>query len=210
MLAVAAVTSLASLVRSRAAYAGALTEAIGQGNVSLHVSPEAADLVRAELASVLAVAVASGDARRTAHLLSLMADRSFTLEDIAPALVAGGAVGQAAVQAAARLARPGEGPALLAMVPPGEDLEVERAVLALARALGAPADRARLESAYARSKDRADAMAAGLWAEAITGLARFEPDTAMRELHGAAQGPDSPRRAAAIRALGELGRAAGS
>ena len=96
------------------------------------------------------------------------------------------------------------------MVPPGEDLEVERGVLALARALGAPAERARLESAYARSKDRADAAAAGLWAEAITGLARFEPDTAMRELHAAAQGSDSPRRAVAIRALGVLGWAGGS
>src|SRR6185437_12791596 len=97
------------------------------------------------------------------------------------------------------------GGTLLAMVPPGEDDEIERDVLSAARGLGAIADRARLDWALARAGSREDAGAAGLWAEALTCMARTEPDAAVKQLRKAALGHDSPRRAAALKALGDLG-----
>ncbi len=206
-LAVAAVASVLALLGVRSAYAAALSDALRKGRVSLDVSPAVAEVLHGELSSVLADAVRARDARRAGSLLSLMTDRLFALPDLAPAFAAGasGDIGRAATRAALRLARPGDGGTLLAMVPPGEDDEIERDVLSAARGLGAIADRARLDWALARAGSREDAGAAGLWAEALTCMARTEPDASVKALRKAALGPDSPRRAAAIKALGDLG-----
>ena len=195
MLGMGSVLSVLALLGVRWAYAGALAEALGEGRVTLDVSPATAELIHGQLRGVLADAVRSSDARRAVPLLSLMSDRLFTLEDLRPAFAAGasGEIGRAAVQAALRLARPGDGATLLAMVPPGEDDEIERDVLAAARGLGAIADRARLDWALARAGTREGASAAGLWAEALTCLARAEAGH-LRE--AAPQGGDGPRLAA--------------
>jgi Cyclic nucleotide-binding domain len=207
MLGAGAALSILLILGVRWAYTGALADALGKGRMTLDVSPGTAELLKSELCGVLAAAAGASDARRALPLLSLMGDRLFVLEDLAPAFAPGVSdeIERAAAQTALRLVRPGEGATLLAMVPPGQDDETERAVLAAARGLGVVADRTRLEWALARGQAREDAAAADLWAEALTGLARTDPDAALKQLRTAALDADSPRRAAALRAMGDLG-----
>ncbi|MFT3766715.1 MAG: cyclic nucleotide-binding domain-containing protein [Minicystis sp.] len=207
MLGVTAALAVVSLLGVRRAYTTALAEALGEGKVTLDVSPATAELLRGELRRLLETAAREGDAERAAKLVSVMSDRLFRLDDLAPALAPGApplAVREAA-RAALRLARPGEGAALLAMLPAGDDDELERDILAAARALGTAVDRARIDRALSRGRAADGEAAAGLWAEALSALAATEKDAAVKQLRKAALGPDSPRRAAAIRALGELG-----
>ncbi len=195
-----------SLLGVRRAYTAALAEALGEGRVTLDVSPAAAALLRSELRGMLDRAVQARDEAGAERLLSLMNDRLFQLEDLAPALDPGApaSVRRVAARAALRLARPGEGPLLLRRLPPGDDDALERDVLAAARALSSPVDRARIDRALDRGKRAEDADAAGLWAEALVALAATQRDAAVKQLRKASLGPNSPRRAAALRALGEL------
>jgi hypothetical protein len=195
-----------SLLGVRRAYTAALAEALGEGRVTLDVSPAAAALLRSELRGMLERAVSGRDDAGAERLLSLMSDRLFRLEDLAPALdpAAPPAVRAVAARAALRLARPGEGPLLLRRLPPGDDDELERDVLAAAHALSAPIDRPRVDRALDRGKRGEGAAAAGLWAEALVVLAATSRDAAVKQLRKAALGPDSPRRASALRALGAL------
>jgi CRP-like cAMP-binding protein len=97
------------------------------------------------------------------------------------------------------------GARLLAICPDDADLEVERAVLAAARSLGAPVPRERAQRAQVTAMAGGEAPAAlALWAEALTCLAGTDRDPAVKQLRKAALGEDAPRRAVALRALGEL------
>ena len=207
MIGVTAAISVVSLLGVRRATTAALADALGEGRVTFDVSPQTADLLRGELRRLLGEAVRAGDATRAARLVSLMTDRLFRLEDLTPALAPGAppAVVREAVRAAIRLARPGEGATLLAMLPPRDDDALERDVLAAARALGAAIDRARIDRAIARGQASDGVAPADLWAEGQHALASIETNAAVKQLRKAALGADSPRRAAAIRALGELG-----
>ncbi len=188
------------------AYTAALAEAVGQGRLALDVSASTVAVLRAELARLLGEAAAAGDVAAAERTLGIYGERHFVIDDVAPALSATSApIRRAAVRAAIRLARPGEGARLLALVRPDADVEVERDVLAGARALGAipPEDRAR--AALDRVRDaETDAAEVRLWAEALVCLASHTKDPAVKQLRKAALGPDSPRRAAAVEALGEL------
>jgi hypothetical protein len=201
LVSVTAALSVAALFGVRRAYTKALAEALGEGRVTLDVSPAAAELLRTELRTQLQKAAAAGDVERTARLCSVMSDRLFHIEDLAPALAAGS---QEAVRAALRLARPGEGAELLARLPPADDDALETEILAAARALGAAVDRARIDRAVARGKAAETAVAADLWAEGVSAWSALEKDAAVKQLRKAALGADGPRRAAAMRALGEL------
>lgn len=205
LIAATAALSVVALLGVRRAYTAALAHALGEGRVTLDVSPSAAPLLRGELRRLLEEAVREGDVTRAEALVSVMSDRLFRLEDLAPALGAPeGPARRAAARAAVRLARPGEGAALLAMLPPSDDDELERDVLAAARSLGVRVDRARVDRAFARGSAGEGAASADLWAEALSALASTERDAAVKKLRKAALAADSPRRAAAIRALGEL------
>lgn len=207
MIGLTAALSAAALLGVRRAYTAALADALGEGKLSFDVTPETAELLRGELRRLLGEAVRAGDASRTAKLASVMSDRLFRLSDLAPALGpdAPPLAAREAARAALRLARSGEGGALLAAIPPGDDDDLEREVLAAARSLGASIDRARIDRALSRAGQAATAPAAELWAEALCALAATDTNVAVKQLRKAALGADSPRRAAAIRALGELG-----
>lgn len=209
MLAVAAALSVLALSGVRRAYTAALADALGEGKVALDVSPATAELLRAELRAVLAAAVREGDAARTEKLVAVMSDRLFRLPDVAPALAPSlpASTRHAAARAALRLAREGEGDALLAMVPASDDDELERDLLTTARALSARVDRARVDRALDRGRAAETEIAADLWAAALSALTAVEKDAAVKQLRKGALGADSPRRAAALRALGELGEA---
>jgi hypothetical protein len=204
LIAATTALSVVALLGVRRAYTAALAQALGEGRVTLEVSPGAAPLLRGELGRLLEAAVREGDAPRAEALVSVMSDRLFQLEDLAPALAAPDSAARRAVaRAALRVARPGEGEALLAMLPAGDDDALERDVLAAARGLGAAVDGARIDRALGRGDGDGEA-AAGLWAEALSARAQTARDAAVKRLRKAALGPDSPRRAAAIRALGDL------
>lgn len=202
LIGVTAALSIAALLGVRRAYTKALAEALGEGRVTLDVSPASAELLRTELRRQLEMAAAAGDTERAARLCSVMSDRLFHLEDLAPALATGS---PEAVRAALRLARPGEGAELLSRIPPSDDDALEKEILAAARALGARVDRARVDRAVARGKAAETAVAADLWAEGVSAWSLLEKDAAVKQLRKAALGADGPRRAAALRALGELG-----
>jgi hypothetical protein len=205
MLAVTAALSVVALLGVRRAFTEALAETLGKGRDKPEVSPANAELLRGELRGMLDAAVRDGDGDRAAGIVSV-SDELFRLDDLAPALAPGAppAAARAAAAAAMRLARPGEGDALLAMLPPGDDDALERRVLARARGLGAGAPRPRLDRALARGAAAEDEAAAELWAEALSAISLTEKDAAVKQLRKAARAGDSPRRAAAIRALGEL------
>ncbi|APR83092.1 cAMP protein kinase regulatory chain [Minicystis rosea] len=207
LLFVTAALSVVALLGVRRAYTSALAEALGEGRVTLDVSPATAELLRGELRRLLESAVRAGDDERAARLVSVMSDRLFRLEDLAPALAPGApaATTREATRAALRLVRTGEGDALLAMLPPSDDDALERDTLAAARATAAKVARARIDRALDRGRSGDGEVPAGLWAEALCALAADEKDAAVKQLRKAALGPDSPRRAAAIRALGDLG-----
>lgn len=209
MLAVAAALSVFALSGVRRAYTAALADALGEGKIPLDLSPATADLLRGELYRVLDASARGGDSARVEQLVSVMSDRLFRLADVAPALApsVSASARREAARAAIRLAREGEGAALLSMVPASDDDEIERDVLTAARSLGATVDRARLDRALGRGLAAETAIAADLWAAALSALTTIEKDAAVKQLRKGALGLDSPRRAAAIRALGELGEA---
>ncbi len=201
---------------ARGAYAEALASALGTGRSPTDVSPEAVRPYRAEIARLLTAAVAAGDAREAARTLDLMGDRFFTMHDVAPALASGDdAIRRAAVDKAIRLTRSGEGDLLLELVRPDADDDLEALVLAAAIERGATVRPARLERALGRA-DAAERSegAARLWALSLTARAararaggasmQAEVDTAVKLLRKAALGDDSPKRAAALRALADL------
>ncbi|MCC6558492.1 MAG: hypothetical protein IT372_36605, partial [Polyangiaceae bacterium] len=200
LLVVTGVAGAAAVAPARRAYTAALARALGEGRIiEEDVAPESAAALRLEVARALSARVARRDVARVERLLAVMDDRFFTLDDLAPALRADhAAIRRAAVAAAMRVARPGEGARLLSLVPPGDDDEIERAVLRGARDLGAPADRARLERALARARAGAGKAAADLWAEALVGLAATDKGAPVDELRREALVPGSPRRAAAL------------
>lgn len=208
LLAAVSALSIAALLGVKKAYTAALARALGEGRVTLDVSPSSAALLRSEISRMLAASVRAGDLARAEGTLAMMGDRLFRLGDLAPALAEGAPIEirHAAVRAALRVAREGEGAELLERVPPGDDDALEREVLAGARSLGAAPDRARLDRALDRGRSGApdSVAAADLWAEALVGLAKIDRDPAVKQLRKAALGADSPRRAAALRALGEL------
>jgi hypothetical protein len=214
---------LAALVGSKKAYTEALARALGRGQISLDVSPNVAAVLRSELSRMLAEAAARGDARTAGRTLAIMSDRFFTVRDVLPALESPHPeIAQEAVETALRIARPGDGAALLEICGPRDDDAAERRLLAGARALGGLPDAGRL----ARAKGRAAAVepsreAIDLWAEALIAeveIARRERaagspdaeamqariDAAVKQLRKAALGEDGPRRRAALRALGDL------
>ena len=196
---------VAAVAPARRAYVAALARALGEGRIEPDVSPEAAAALRREVARSLAERVARGEVDRVEPLLTVMDDRFFSLDDLGPALRSEHApIRRLAVSAALRVARPGEGTRLLERIPGGGDDETEQRVLARARELGAPATAARLEAAAARGRVGNDKAAAGLWAEALVGLAAISRDPAVDELRREALVPGSPRRAAALRAIGDL------
>jgi hypothetical protein len=205
ILAATGALGMAAVAPARRAYTAALARALGEGRIEPDVSPESAASLRREVGRALAARAARGDVARAVRLLAVMDDRFFSLDDLAPALSADhGAIRLAAVAAALRVVRPGEAGRLLAMVPPGADDEVERMVLARARELGAPADTARLSRAAERARAGTTKAAAGLWAEALVGLAAIDRGPPVDELRREALVPGSPRRAPALRALGDL------
>lgn len=98
-----------------------------------------------------------------------------------------------------------QGQRLLELSADEGDEEVERAALAAARALGAVVPRDRAQRALVKALAGGDTpQAIALWAEALASMAQTDRDPAVKQLRKAAIGPDSPRRAAALRALGEL------
>lgn len=202
-----ALLSSIALIGAKRAYTGALSRALDEGRVALDSSPAQAALLRAELRKLLAASVAAGDEERSVTLLSLLGDRSSTLDDVVPALVKGAspAIHRAAVEAALRVAKPDDRSRILTLIPPSDDDGAERLTLAGARMLGARADRARIDRAIALGRKGLGTDAAKLWAEAQVHLA-LDPatkDAAIKALRKAAIGPDGPMRAAALGALGE-------
>lgn len=223
-LVVGTTVALALAVREAPrAYAAALSAALTRGRVSEDVGPETVALFRAEVERMLAAYVREGrhgDARRT---LDLMADRFFSPTDVAPALAASDAeTRRHAVMTAARLTGPQDGAALLALVPPDADPDIETSIITAAREHGTLADDARTAAAIARidTSPEPDEATASLWGEALlhralTGERRKKEgggapaqallDQSLKQLRKAAGASDSPRRAAALRAIGLLG-----
>ena len=197
---------------ARRAYMTALALALGEGRVSLDVSAEAAALLRSALTTILKSAIAAGDAPRARQVVALMGDRLFALADLTPALRCGALdVRRAAVATALRMARGGDGAALLELVPPDDDDGIEHDVLAGARALGALAPAARVDRALARAADgEATAATLRLWSEAMIARAQIDPDGMLPELRHRAKSAGPQRRAAALHAIAELREARAS
>lgn len=209
---------LAWLMRgARDAYAAALGSALGRGRTPTDVSPEAVRPYKAEIARLLDEAVGRADVREVRRTLELMSDRFFTAQDVAKALQSpDDAIRRLGAEKAVRLTRAGDGDRLLEVVRPDADDDVEAMVLAAAIERGASVRPARLE----RALGRADAAlssegAARLWALSLTTRARktndgapaplqADIDAAVKALRKAAIADDSPKRAAALRALGDL------
>ncbi len=209
---------LAWLLRdTRDAYASALASALGRGRAPTDVSPEAVRLYKSETARLLETAVSGGDAVEARRTLDLMSDRFFTASDVAPALASRNEeIRKTAVAKAIRLTRTGDGDALLALIGPHSDDETEALVLAAAIERGASVRPARLERALGRAEAAlTNEGAARLWALSLTARAtlasdgRSKPsqdivDASVKQLRKSAIGADSPKRAAAMRALGDL------
>lgn len=210
LLCASSVGAIVLTANARRAYAAALRRALGAGGLPAELSREQTSILRSELGAMLGQAAEDGDVKTAQRVLGVMAEPVFSLDDLAPALrSASAAIRQAGVDAASRLARPGDGPRLLERIPPDADDEVELSTLRLARKLGATAPRSRLERVVDLPVAD-DGPGVDLWAEAQLGLARDREagDDALAALRHAAEGADSPRRAAALGALGELGDAA--
>ncbi len=193
---------------ARGAYADALAGAIGKGRELSDVSPHSAALVRGELNARLRRALAARDEAAAVATLGVLDGRLFTLADVAPALrpSAGAALRRAALGAARRVLRAGEGAELLAIAAPFDDPDAEADLLALARAFGARPDPPRLAAARAKAdEDPAEPARARLWAQARLAEAEVDREAALAALRLAAAGGPAPRRAQALRALGELG-----
>jgi hypothetical protein len=206
LVALTGVAGLFALRGAQRAYTAALAEAVGQGRLATDVSASTVAVLRGELGRLLAAAAEADDVAGAERALSVLGDRTFSLDDVAAALRAKHpAIRRAAVETALRLARPGEGERLLALAAPDDDDEVERRVLAGARALGAAPGEARVRRALARVGDaETDPAAVKLWSEALVCLSHHGRDPAVKQLRKAVLGADSPRRAAALEALGSL------
>jgi hypothetical protein len=204
---------------ARRAYATALAAALGEGRVSLDVASASASILRGELCLLLQANVAAGDVDGAVRILAIMNDRFFSFSDVEPVLAtlvptagasplidpaAALAIRRAAVRAAILLAHPGDAERLLARVPPDVDPTIEREILAAASVLGASVPRARLDRAVAEGLRTEEPARADLWADAQVALAKHDQAAALKALRRAAVGPDSPRRAAALRGLGLL------
>ena len=190
---------------AKLAYTSALAAALGEGRVLQEVSPASAAVLRSELLRMLAAGAAAGDVRQVDKIFAVMSDKLFTLSDLEPALLSPSMeVKKAALKVALRLAHPGDGDRLLAAVAPAADVALERDVLAGARRLGAHPSKERLDKALAVATGD-DPRSVDLWAEALVAKAAHDKDAAVKQLRKAALGVDGPRRAAALRALGDLG-----
>lgn len=205
MVVVTGLLGLFAVREAQRAYTTALAQAVGEGRLAFDVSASTVAVLRGELARLLREAADAGDVERAERTLAMFGERHFTLDDVAPALASPSApIRRAAVRAAIRLTRPGDGPRLVALVPPDADAEVERDLLAAARALGAGVGEERARAARDRGKESDDAASIALWAEALVALAAHTRDPAVKELRKAALAEGSPRRAPAIEALGVL------
>src|SRR5262249_36149433 len=150
---------------------------------------------------MLAQSVAAGDVQRARAAIELGGDGLMVLEDLAPALRSTkGPLAAVAARAAIALAGPGDGARLCALLPPGDDDDLEAEILARARVLDAPFDRDRVMRAIGPAALPETPAAAARWAEGLAWLASVERDPAVKRLRKAAIGPDSPARAAALRA----------
>jgi hypothetical protein len=205
------------------AYASALGDALVRGRAPADLGPQATALFRGEVKRLLALAVHDRRVSDAVRTLSLMSDRFFGPEDVAPAIAASDAdLRRFGVLAAARLTSPGRGVALLTLVPADDDPVVERAVLVAAREHGGLADVARREHGRARASrgDGADVSLADLWGECVLhealdarrardagggAEAQARIDATLKLLRKAAKSEDGPQRAAALRSLGLFG-----
>ncbi|MBK8941836.1 MAG: cyclic nucleotide-binding domain-containing protein [Polyangiaceae bacterium] len=220
MLTGACALLLWSVRKAPKAYAEALTEALAKGRDGLDVSPEAALVFRSALRRQLTLGVAAGDEADVRRTLELMSERWFSLDDVRPALAARQPeIRRLALEAATRLG--GAAPeALLSMVPPDDDPEVELRALSTARALGSLASPARLERDIAiAERVGGSEVHARLWAEAVLhealgGRAELDAgaregqgrlDRALKRLRKEAREGATARRIAALEAIGELG-----
>jgi len=181
LLALTGAAGMLAVARARRAYTAALARALGEGRIEPDMAPETARALRVEISRALEARVARRDVERAVRLLTVLDDRFFTLDDIAHGLRAGPAtIRRAAVEAALRVAQPGEGARVLALADPDPDDTIERQILAGARRLGVTADPARLERAFARGRGVTSPEAAALWAEALVGLANLVRPVAPR------------------------------
>ena len=200
---------------SRHAYAAAIASALGGGRAPTDVSPEAVQLYRSEVERLLADAVDRDDERGASRALDLMSDRFFTPADVRAALGSGNEkLRRLGIDRAIHLTGPTDGDALLAVVTPDVDDELEALVLGAAIEKKGSVRSARLERALGRAEAALTSdPAAHLWATSLVARARpsdgkappqTQIDAAVKQLRKAALASDSPKRAAALRALGEL------
>ncbi|AKT40231.1 cyclic nucleotide-binding domain-containing protein [Chondromyces crocatus] len=231
ILALTGAVGMLAVARARRAYMAALAHALGEGQIEEELSPQTAQALGRELSQTLHRRVGRRDVEGASRLLAVLDDRFFSMDEVAHALRAPQAeIRRAAVAAAVRVGRPGEGPRLLALADPDPEDDIEQSLLAGARALGGGADQARLSLALDRGRSGASAEKARLWGEALVGLGGIavasggrgsSPSFAVAAFSGAPQTPvgqaavvevlrqealvpGSPRRAAALWALGEL------
>lgn len=233
ILALTGAAGMFAVARARRAYTAALARALGEGHIEEDVAPAAARALRLEIGQAIRRRIARRNVEGAERLLAVIDDRFFTLDDLAHPLRAPiPEIRRAAVAAALRVARDDEGPRLLALADPDPEDDIERALLSGARERGAIAPRARLERALERGRAGQTPDAAALWGEALVGLARTAPaaapsmppstlragvaaysprrmtplgeDEVLEDLRQEALIPGSPRRAAALWAIGEL------
>lgn len=193
---------------ARRAYADALAGALGKGRELSDVSPHSALLVRRELKARLKHALAEREDADALAVLAVLDGHLFTVSDIAPALAASASpsVRHAALDAARRVLREGDGQALLAAASPFDDPDAEADLLALALRFGGRPDAERLEAARAKADQRpVESGRARLWAHAMRAEVEIDRERALAALRQAAAGGHAPRRAQALRAIGELG-----
>jgi hypothetical protein len=206
MLAVSGLLGLVIAHDARRAYTMALSAALGEGRISLDVSPASAAAVKTELLHILRVACERGDRKEAARVLAVMSDRVFSLADLEGVVTAARTdpeIRRSAVRAALLLAQPGEGDRLLALAPPDDDPAIERDVLEGARERGAKIPRERLDRAITLGASHE--QGAPLWGEAHVSLAAIDLVAGLKPLRKAALEADSPRRAAAMRGIGLVG-----
>jgi hypothetical protein len=143
----AGIVGSVAVARVRQAYVAALARALGDRQISQEVVRQAAVLgpflpaaitkLRAEARRLLARALAANDSDRCLQVVALMRDGMFSPTDIAPALGSSSpAVRRAAVEAACKVARFGEGERLLAAISPQGDPALEQMLVLRARQLG--------------------------------------------------------------------------
>lgn len=217
LLAIGCALLLFSVRRAPDAYAKALASALARGRGAFDITPEAALVFRSAVRRQLEEAVRRGELEAARTTLEIMSDRFCMMEDTRPAFATKDvATKVVAVETAARLAGPKQGPALLSLVMADADAKVELAVLTHAREREGLGDDARLDRAVATgaaedaTEDAIELWAEGLVQQALRGKeagAAGQPrlDRALKQLRKAALGADGPRRVAALSAIGALG-----